>query len=94
MALPDIVVSLPFVVAVRLFQATAAKVDDQHLAELFILKDIVTPKLFVLLSFLLERKNSPIDVVTAVEGWVAKAKNTGSQLKREGSWVQESWCCG
>ncbi|KAJ5183265.1 hypothetical protein N7492_000881 [Penicillium capsulatum] len=44
------------------------------------------------LSFLLERKNSPVDAVTSVEDWVAKAKEAGSQLKREGSWVQESGC--
>ena len=36
------------------------------------------------LSFLLERKNSPFNAVTNVENWVAKAKETGSQLKREG----------
>lgn len=39
------------------------------------------------LSFLLEQKNSPFGAVTGVENWVAKAK-AGSQLKREGSWVQ------
>ncbi|KAJ5593451.1 hypothetical protein N7537_010355 [Penicillium hordei] len=40
------------------------------------------------LSFLLEQKNSPFSAVTSVENWVAKTK-AGSQLKREGSWVQE-----
>lgn len=41
------------------------------------------------LSFLLERKNSPFDAVTGVDSWVAKAKGTTSQMKREGSWVQD-----
>ncbi|KAJ5043551.1 hypothetical protein NUH16_000340 [Penicillium rubens] len=40
------------------------------------------------LSFLLEQKNSPFGAVTSVENWAAKTK-PGSQLRREGSWVQE-----
>ncbi|KAF4772393.1 hypothetical protein N7455_007669 [Penicillium solitum] len=44
------------------------------------------------LSFLLERKNSPIDAVNGVQDWAARAKEAGGQLKREGSWVQESEC--
>ncbi|KAJ5111738.1 hypothetical protein NUU61_001368 [Penicillium alfredii] len=64
----------------RLAKDFASKVPDQ----------IFSPA--EVLSFLLERKNSPFDAVTAVEGWVAKAKETASQLKREGSWVQESGC--
>ncbi|KAJ5998010.1 hypothetical protein N7522_009670 [Penicillium canescens] len=41
------------------------------------------------LSFLLEQKNSPFDAVAGVETWVAKANEAASQLKRDGSWVQE-----
>jgi hypothetical protein len=40
-------------------------------------------------SFLLERNDSPFDAVTGVENWVAKAKETASQLKREDSRVQD-----
>lgn len=37
------------------------------------------------LSFLGERKNSPIDAVTGVQDWAAEAKQAASQMKREGS---------
>lgn len=39
------------------------------------------------LSFLLERKNLPIDTVNGVQDWAAKAKEAASQLKRGFSWV-------
>lgn len=41
------------------------------------------------LSFLLEQKTSPLGAVARVETWVAKANEAASQLKRDGSWVQE-----
>ncbi|KAJ5449509.1 uncharacterized protein N7458_005958 [Penicillium daleae] len=41
------------------------------------------------LSFLMEQKNSPFGAVAGVETWAVKAKEAASQLKREGSWVQE-----
>lgn len=60
----------------RLANNFASKVPDQ----------VFSPA--EVLSFLLEQKNSPFGAVTSVENWVAKTK-AGSQLKREGSWVQE-----
>lgn len=64
----------------RLAENFASKVPDQ----------VFSPA--EVLSFLLERKNSPIDAVNGVKDWVARAKEAASQLKREGSWVQESGC--
>jgi chaperone BCS1 len=61
----------------RLADDFASKVPDQ----------VFSPA--EVLSFLLEQKNSPFGAVTGVENWVAKAKEAASQLKREGSWVQE-----
>lgn len=64
----------------RLAENFASKVPDQ----------VFSPA--EVLSFLLERKNSPIDAVNGVKDWVSRAKEAASQLKREGSWVQESGC--
>ncbi|KAF7586793.1 hypothetical protein BBP40_008339 [Aspergillus hancockii] len=52
----------------RLANDSSSKVPDQ----------VFSPA--EVLSFLLERKNSPFDAVTAMEDWVAKAKETASQL--------------
>jgi chaperone BCS1 len=40
-----------------------------------------------ILSFLVERKRSPTDAVADVKEWVDKAREDGSKLKRENSWV-------
>ncbi len=61
----------------RLAKDFAAKVPEQ----------VFSPA--EVLSFLLEWKNSPSDAVIGVEDWVAQAKEAGSQLKREGSWIQD-----
>jgi chaperone BCS1 len=60
----------------RLANDFASKVPDQ----------VFSPA--EVLSFLLEQRNSPFGAVTSVGNWVAKTK-AGSQLRREGSWVQE-----
>ncbi|KAI3092598.1 hypothetical protein CBS147333_10221 [Penicillium roqueforti] len=57
----------------RLTKNFASKVPDQ----------VFSPT--EVLSFLLERKNSPIDTINGVKDWVTRAKEAASQLKREGS---------
>lgn len=41
------------------------------------------------LSYLLERKSSPVSAVSGVEDWVGKEREAASQLKKENSWVQD-----
>lgn len=62
----------------RLAKDFAAKVPEQ----------VFSPA--EVLSFLLERKDSPSEATTNVDDWVVQAQDTGSQLKRDGSWVQDS----
>lgn len=43
----------------------------------------------LVLSYLLERKSSPVSAVSGVGDWVGKEREAASQLKKENSWVQD-----
>lgn len=61
---------------VRLAEEFAAKIPEQ----------VFSPA--EILSFLLERKQSPTDATADIEGWVAKFEEKRGELKRENSWVR------
>jgi chaperone BCS1 len=74
-------------------QTPERRVDDEAVERLANEFSAKVPEQFFspaeVLSFLLDRKQSPHDAVVDVLDWVAKSQEEKNKLKRENSWVQD-----